>query len=150
MKGWDRREGQEWSGGTLTRARCGWESLPESWEASEGPSEEPGRVRRPFWRAGMVERVRMGLEALLEGREGSGSPPKRLGGIRRPSQRIVRDQVSLLGGPGGVWRPFLWDGRVGRARRGREALCVSPFGRSGGTPGKPGGVARSFWRAGRV
>ena len=98
-------------GGTPTRARSGRDSLPESREASGGPPEEPGGVRRPFWRAGMVERVRRGVEVLLEGREGSGSPPERPGDVGRPSQRSVRGQESLLGGPGGVGRPFLWDSR---------------------------------------
>ena len=93
-------------------ARSGWEFLPESREASGGHPKEPEGVRRTFWRDGMVERVRMGLEALLGGREGVGSPPIRPGGVGRPSRSIVRDQESLLGGPGGVWRPFLWDGRV--------------------------------------
>ena len=55
----------------------------------------------------MVERVRRGVEVLLEGREGSRSPPERLEDVGRPFQRSVRGQESLLGGLGGVWRPFL-------------------------------------------
>ena len=116
-------------------ARSRRDSLPESREASGGPLEVPGGVRRPFWRAGMVERVRRGLEVLLEGHERSKSPPKRPVGIGRPSQRSVRFQESLLGGPGGVWRSFLWDGR---GRDGWE--------RSGGLSEEPGGIGR----AGRV
>ena len=120
MKGQDRREGRERSGGTPARARSGWESLPESWEASGGPPKGSGGVRRSFWRAGMVKRVRMVLEALLEGQEGSGSPLKRPGGVGRPSRRIVRDQESLLGEPGGVWRPFY--GTVGLEGVGRPSV----------------------------
>ena len=63
----------------------------------------------------MVKWVRRGVEVLLEGWEGSGSPPERPEDVGRPSWRSVRGQESLLGGPGGVWRPFLWDSRGSEA-----------------------------------
>ena len=127
---------------------------------------EPGDIERPS------QRARMGQEAILEGlydregQEGSvgppggprgvGKPPEWPGGIGRPARRSVRGQESLLGGPGGVWRPFLWDGR-GRKGRGvgrpsvkvQEGLGGTP-GSLGGTPRKLGGVAGSFRRDGRV
>ena len=125
-------EGSEGSGGPHQRVWRGWQALlngrdrREGWERSGVLLQGPGVVRilsqragRPFWRAGMVERVRRGVEVLLKGREGSGSPFERPGDVGRPSRRSVKGQESLLGGPGGVWRPFLWDSR------GREAFSES-------------------------
>ena len=75
----------------------------------------------------------------MEVLEGLGSPPRRLG---RSLEAFPEDKEGSVGpseGPGGAGKP-------GEARRhshkGQEWSEVSP--------GEPGGVGRTFWRAGMV